>query len=287
MSSVTDIGGLLSIGLMYAIVPRFRRKGLLGLTLGFASHKTRVLLRRGMRGIAARMKVVPAVGLALSAASFVFAFSVSTYPLALGLSVTGLSLAVGWPVYRGLRAAINRRPLRGQSFDVERYGINGKRSVLDMLKRSVRSDKDDVLRDAFKNPIWTENRHLPDAERHGVYKRFEETVTLSLRELNLDAMHYGVANARAFGHKGSGDGGIDVLVPAGKTPKMIIQCKCYGDVVSISDVKALHSTVSSKAHAGALGVLVTTKGFTEDARRFAKENNIGLTTLDELIKLSR
>lgn len=98
----------------------------------------------------------------------------------------------------------------------------------------------------------------------------------------------GVAFASANGHSGGGDGGFDIfLQKGGKT--YLVSCKRYGKGKSAGDkeVRDIFAVATDKTNArrfqNPIPVLVTTEGFTQPARKRARDNGVLLYTLDELI----
>ena len=83
--------------------------------------------------------------------------------------------------------------------------------------------------------------------------------------------------------RGSGDGGVDILVKKG-TEEIVIQCKNHASAVGPSTVRDLLGTAFSlKAKAA---VLVATGGFTKGARSFSKANSIYLLDIEDVLALA-
>ncbi|MEW6041291.1 MAG: restriction endonuclease [Elusimicrobiota bacterium] len=94
----------------------------------------------------------------------------------------------------------------------------------------------------------------------------------------------------AFGYKGqltqvTRDEGIDVLLEAPDSKKVVVQCKRYIDdqIISARDVREL---LGAMVHAEAdFGIFITTTTFSEQAKEFSKNKNIFLVGGEKLKQL--
>lgn len=87
--------------------------------------------------------------------------------------------------------------------------------------------------------------------------------------------------------KGSGDGGVDVIVEGYQSNTLYIQCKGWSKKVGPQPIRELAGVVKSMGNPIAVGVVLSTQGFSEAAIQFAKESSIQLwdsATLCEIAK---
>ncbi len=82
--------------------------------------------------------------------------------------------------------------------------------------------------------------------------------------------------------KGSGDGGIDILLVRDKK-HYVVQCKRYATKVGPAPVRDLYGTMISENHFGAF--LVCPSGFSEKAFEFAKGKNIQFIGLKRIMEM--
>ena len=87
--------------------------------------------------------------------------------------------------------------------------------------------------------------------------------------------------------KGSGDGGVDVIVEGYQSNTLYIQCKGWSKKVGPQPIRELAGVVKSMGNPIAVGVVLSTQGFSEAAIQFARESSIQLwdsATLCEIAK---
>ena len=179
-----------------------------------------------------------------------------------------LFLLASWVVLRGAWFAIPAH-LRGQ------HNVSGT----------------DALR---PGESWTKNDHMSDSEKKEHYDRFERATAAYFAARGYAVRVNGTQLAKStIGHKGSGDGGVDVFAfkESQNPPAVVVSCKCYKDPVSVEYVREIfgnaHSVnFSARRVASIIGepfsmvggpsgaVLATTTGLTRDAELFARENGI-------------
>ncbi len=76
--------------------------------------------------------------------------------------------------------------------------------------------------------------------------------------------------------KGSGDGGVDVIVEGYQSSTLYIQCKGWSKKVGPQPIRELAGVVKSMANPKAVGIVLSTQGFSESASQFAIESDIQL-----------
>lgn len=76
--------------------------------------------------------------------------------------------------------------------------------------------------------------------------------------------------------KGSGDGGVDVIVEGYQSSTLYIQCKGWSKKVGPQPIRELAGVVKSMANPKAVGIVLSTQGFSESASQFAIESGIQL-----------
>ena len=87
--------------------------------------------------------------------------------------------------------------------------------------------------------------------------------------------------------KGSGDGGVDVIVEGYQSNTLYIQCKGWSKKVGPQPIRELAGVVKSMGNPIAVGVVLSTQGFSEAAIQFGRESDIQLwdsATLCEIAK---
>lgn len=109
--------------------------------------------------------------------------------------------------------------------------------------------------------------------------QFEELITSLLARLGF----------RAQMTKASGDGGIDIVAVLNKPVvggKCLFQCKRFASTTLVGSpvVREFYGAVSADRQV-VKGVLITTSGFTEQARAFAQEVGIELIDMEQLGRL--
>ena len=81
----------------------------------------------------------------------------------------------------------------------------------------------------------------------------------------------------------SGDGGVDIVVWNKDTTKIYIQCKAFKGKAGVSIVRELYGVmVNDKVEQGIVACL---GGFTSGAHEFAKNKNISLIDVNDIIKM--
>ena len=111
------------------------------------------------------------------------------------------------------------------------------------------------------------------------WRRFEAVVETLFAQAGFET--------RAQPH--GADGGVDVWLYSkhhadGRDPVSIVQCKHWLSAkVGVRPVRELRGVMAQ--HRIARGQFVTTSSFTEEARRFANDNGIGLHDTDGLLRL--
>lgn len=86
----------------------------------------------------------------------------------------------------------------------------------------------------------------------------------------------------AFVTKGSGDFGVDIEHGAGEA-KVLGQVKCYREDMGYEPIAILHSNMIKQN--ASKGYVVSTAGFNENARSYARGLNIDLITGTELVEM--
>ena len=81
--------------------------------------------------------------------------------------------------------------------------------------------------------------------------------------------------------RGSGDGGVDIVLTDAKG-KILCQCKNHAKTIGPATVRELYGAMM---HFGiSRGLLISSSGYTAGAVEFAKDKDIELWGLDELIE---
>jgi hypothetical protein len=121
-------------------------------------------------------------------------------------------------------------------------------------------------------------RYQPQADPRN--DEFERVAAQSFRRLGYRAEVIGTQGAAKSGHRGPGDDERDIILHDSSGSMAVVSCKRYNGKVGDDDVRVLYSSVIQ--HQADQGILVTTLGFTEGAKRIADIHNIKLVTIDEL-----
>ena len=233
-------------------------------------------------------RIVPASSVAITSAGLVSTIAHVSMAASATMLTVGPAMAVGWVGFRAVRAAVTGKVFFGTPIPFKSF----------FIKRQLNTS----LRSAYKNPIWT-NTHRPDKnadislhERDYLNKlwtetnhRFEKATGDVFSRLNYAVKLNGTKFARENGHKGSGDGGEDVFAWDSRNRLYVISCKRHSAPCPIKEVRDISAVAKSDKYrdiGGATPILVTTIGFTKDAREWAEANGVYLYTLDELIEMT-
>lgn len=99
------------------------------------------------------------------------------------------------------------------------------------------------------------------------WQQFEELLAAAFRRQGYAVVETG---------GGGADGGIDLILH-GKDGKVAVQCKHWrSQKVGVPLIRELNGVVRARTSTTSRGIFVTFGDYTEDARRFAKENGIEL-----------
>jgi len=86
-----------------------------------------------------------------------------------------------------------------------------------------------------------------------------------------------------FKTKGTGDGGIDLILTHNDGTKVIVQCKAHKKEIGPHTVRDLYGTMQSEGIKD--GVLISLSGVSSGARDFIKDKNISIVDVNGIIKL--
>lgn len=198
------------------------------------------------------------------------------YGASVAMTAGGAAMIVLWPLYRGIMGAINGHPMRAGDVGSSIFtGLSKKWGGASKLP----SD----LRESFKNPKWTRTDGLGTLEVARLNDEFEVVTARALEEMGFKVRVNGTQAARANGHSGSGDGGVDVFATDVAGHTVVVSCKRYASNVSVDDVRKIYGVAESSDFKGAKPMVVTTIGFTGPALEFAGKNGVVVVTLDSLI----
>lgn len=131
---------------------------------------------------------------------------------------------------------------------------------------------------------WSNVNGLNDMEKKEKNDRFEQVTSVCFARIGYKSTLGGTQNKAAIGNFKRGDGGIDVLVEDSRGSQAVVSCKRYADKVQVAEVYELEGIRRRRGLDGA--VLVTTHGFTEDARACAQTLGISLVTIEQLYELA-
>lgn len=153
-----------------------------------------------------------------------------------------------------------------------------------------------VVDGKFEKPIpklvkysvdWNKTEGLDSKELKAFNDKFETYVSELFSELGFDVDVIGTQNAKKYGHKGPGDGGIDIIVKDSDKSTLLISCKRYADPIGVKPVREIFGVAQSERFPNARAALVTTVGFTPQAIQFAEENSIILIKYSELLRSAK
>ncbi len=154
---------------------------------------------------------------------------------------------------------------------------------LGKLKLDIVTEKDAIeALSTYGVNLSTSGPSQPSANLHNLTGiQFEELITSLLTREGF----------RAQMTKASGDGGIDVVAVLEKPlvgGKCLIQCKRFAPttLVGAAVVREFYGAVSADRKI-VKGILITTSGFTEQAKSFAEEVGIELVDMEKLSRLLR
>ena len=91
---------------------------------------------------------------------------------------------------------------------------------------------------------------------------------------------------RATLTKGSGDGGVDVIVET-SSRIYLIQCKGWQSRVGVPTVRELAGVVAHTPHRQPIGVVLATGGFTAEAEKFASDAGVLLWSQEMLTQIAK
>lgn len=84
--------------------------------------------------------------------------------------------------------------------------------------------------------------------------------------------------------RGSNDGGVDIILTS-DDERIAVQCKRYTSPVSPSVIRELNGVVNNPRMGFTSGIVVSTGGFSQAARKEAKEMNIELYGMPQIMKM--
>ena len=170
-----------------------------------------------------------------------------------------------WPIYRLIYSIATKMPFNSK------FCVNGFPHVY-KLKKSFKDEYDWAL-DSSK---WIETDKLNYKEIRRLDKDFEVITAELFYKLGFQVEHTGK----------SGDGGIDVIAKS-DSELFIISCKRFSGAIQPNYVRELYGIVQSERfrNSNAIGILVTTVGFSKGSIEFAAKHNLKLLTLEQLIGL--
>lgn len=230
-------------------------------------------------------RALPSLGLLLGGGAAAIPPSAIGYTGAVAMASLGAATILAWPIYRGASGLVTGVRLperRGKStspFARMARGIG--------RRLGIRRAPTVVLEEAYKNPRWVNTRGMEGNAVHRLNNEFEEVTAHAMKVMGFSVTLNGTQNARANGHVGSGDGGVDVYARDAQGGTLVISCKRYSQPVGVQEVRDAYAVATSKRNKGSRAMIVTTVGYTEPARVFASENGVILTTLDDLIRETR
>jgi hypothetical protein len=221
---------------------------------------------------------VPAGGLSMVMGAGVLegALGSAGYGASVAMTAGGAAMIVLWPLYRGFMGAINGHPMMANKAGSSIFTRLSK-------KWGAASKLPQDLRESFRNPKWTVTQGLGSVEVARLNDEFEVVTARALEEMGFRVRVNGTQAARANGHSGSGDGGVDVFATDVAGHTVVVSCKRYASNVSVDDVRKIYGVAESSDFKGAKPMLVTTVGFTGPALEFAGKNGVVVVTLDSLI----
>jgi len=106
---------------------------------------------------------------------------------------------------------------------------------------------------------------------------FEEEVAKLFR------VHFGESSV--FRTKGTGDGGIDLIITDGADEKVFVQCKAHKKPVGPHVVRDLYGAMQSAGVAK--GLLVSLGGVTPGVREFIEGKEISIFDVNSIIKMQK
>jgi len=105
---------------------------------------------------------------------------------------------------------------------------------------------------------------------------FEEQITKILKKYNYKDV---------FKTKGSGDGGVDIIVTKNDGQKIFIQCKAHKKQIGPEAVRALFGVMNkSKVNEG---IVIGLGGFSPGAIEFAQDESIKLLDINDIIDINK
>lgn len=222
---------------------------------------------------------VPTAGI-LTTLGGILSYGSIGYGASTGLLAGGLMTVAAWPIYRSIRGVVTGAKLE------PRTGVL--RHAVDWAVRKAhgvgRAPPD--LKKAYRNPGWILTGDMTPVAVKALNDSFERTTARAMQVMGFRVQVNGTQNARANGHVGSGDGGVDVFARDVNGHLVVISCKRYSKPLGIEHIRQIHSMAHSESFRGAKPMVVTTIGYTKPATDFAEKNGIILATLDGLIEES-
>ncbi|MFA7301845.1 MAG: restriction endonuclease [Candidatus Shapirobacteria bacterium] len=137
----------------------------------------------------------------------------------------------------------------------------GKKEIAKLIEKSIYFKK----RKQQKDYWFSLNGH-----------EFEEQITKILKKYNYKDV---------FKTKGSGDGGVDIIVTKNDGQKIFIQCKAHKKQIGPETVRALFGVMNKSKVSE--GIVIGLGGFSPGAIEFAQDENIKLLDINDILEINK